>query len=73
MNRRPIAIMRPSCSDSSVVASQMDGVFGSDTGGLSGMLPGHKPDGITAGAMRGGAVLERRLDSVLGLRLELER
>ena len=30
-NRRPIAIMRRSCFDSPLTASQMDGVFGSDT------------------------------------------
>ena len=30
-NRRPIAIMRRSCSDSPVTASQLDAVFGSDT------------------------------------------
>jgi|SRR6516165_4881771 len=30
-NRRPIAIMRRSCSDSLLTASQSDGVFGSDT------------------------------------------
>src|SRR5262245_41541186 len=29
-NRRPIAIMRRSCSDSPVTASQLDAVFGSD-------------------------------------------
>ena len=29
-NRRPIAIMRRSCSDSLLTASQSDGVFGSD-------------------------------------------
>jgi putative tryptophan/tyrosine transport system substrate-binding protein len=29
-NRRPIAIMRRSCSDSQLTASQSDGVFGSD-------------------------------------------
>src|SRR5215468_4682508 len=31
MNRRPIVIMRRSCSDSQLAASQMDGVFGSDS------------------------------------------
>src|SRR6266446_7464078 len=31
MNRRPIAIMRRSCSDSPLTASQMDGAFGSDS------------------------------------------
>jgi hypothetical protein len=31
-NRRPIAIMRRSCSDSPLTASDMDGVFGSDKG-----------------------------------------
>src|SRR5260221_13082337 len=31
-SRRPIAIMRRSCSDSLLTASQSDGVFGSDTG-----------------------------------------
>src|SRR5260221_11189111 len=30
-NRRPIAIMRRSCADSLLTASQSDGVFGSDT------------------------------------------
>jgi hypothetical protein len=30
INKRPIAIIRRSCSDSSVTASQMDRVFGSD-------------------------------------------
>src|SRR5881392_2854182 len=29
-NRRPLAIMRRSCSDSLLTASQSDGVFGSD-------------------------------------------
>jgi hypothetical protein len=32
MNRRPIASMRRSCSDSPPTASQLDGVFGSDRG-----------------------------------------
>src|SRR5438876_12021803 len=35
-NRRPIAIMRRSCSDSLLTASQSDGVFGSDTAWLYG-------------------------------------
>jgi hypothetical protein len=30
MKRKAIAIMRRSCSDSLLTASQMDGVFGSD-------------------------------------------
>jgi hypothetical protein len=33
-NKRPIPIIRRSCSDSSVTASQMDGVFRSDNGRL---------------------------------------
>src|SRR5260370_12183432 len=35
-NNRPIAIIRRSCSDSSVTASQMDGVFRSDMLGQEG-------------------------------------
>src|SRR5262249_5562757 len=35
-NRRPIAIIRRSCSDSSEPASQIDRVFGSDS-----WIPGH--------------------------------
>lgn len=31
MNRKAIAIIRQSCSDSLAIANPMDGVFGSDT------------------------------------------
>src|SRR6516225_11280788 len=57
MNRRPIAIMQRSCSDSPLAASQMDEVFGSDS---------HLADWPNV-AVRFKLLIKRRVGLTLGL------
>src|SRR6516164_6860402 len=57
MNRRPIAIMQRSCSDSPLAASQMDEVFGSDS---------HLADWPNV-AVRFKMLIKRRVGLTLGL------